>query len=180
METFKAINQRKSIRGYTDMQINDNDLKKILDVANKAPNAGPFHITVVQNPEFLREINDRTKENMLASKGFLKERASIPGYEPLYGAPTFIILSAPEIPFNQINIACAITTMAIAATDLGIGSCYVISPIQTLIEEYYMDRLELPEGYVPISGLLLGYESEKCIPGTLREEKNNINYIKQL
>ncbi len=178
METFEAINKRKSIRGYTDMQVNDDDLEKILDVANKAPNAGPFHITVVQNSEFLREINDRTKENMLASEGFLKERASIPGYEPLYGAPTFIILSAPEVPFDEINVACSITTMAIAAADLGIGTCYVVSPIQTLIEDYYMDRLELPEGYVPISGILLGYESENSMPEVPREEKNNINYIK--
>lgn len=177
METFETINLRKSVRGYEDRQISDEDLEKILDVANKAPNAGPFHITVVQNPEFIREINDRTKENMLASKGFMKERASIPGYEPLYGAPTLIVLSTPEVPFSEINVACSITTMSLAATDLGIGSCYVVSPIQTLVEEYYMERLELPDGYVPISGLLLGYESENGIPGTEKEEQNNINYI---
>ncbi len=178
METFDVINKRKSIRGYKDMQIKEEELQKIIDVANKAPNAGPFHVTVIQDPEFIREINDRTKENMLASEGFMKERASIPGYEPLYGAPTFVVLSTPEVPFSEINVACSITTMALAATDLGIGSCYVVSPIQTLVEDYYMDRLELPEGYVPISGLLLGYESENGIPGAPKEEKDNINYIK--
>lgn len=178
METFEAINLRKSVRGYQEKQICDEDLEKILDVANKAPNAGAFHITVVQNPEFIREINDRTKENMLASEGFMKERASIPGYEPLYGAPTLIVLSTPEVPFSEINVACSITTMSIAATDLGIGSCYVVSPIQTLVEDYYLERLELPEGFVPISGLLLGYESENGIPGTPKEEIDNINCIK--
>lgn len=178
METFEAINLRRSVRGYEEKQISDDELEKILDVANKAPNAGAFHITVVQDPEFIREINDRTKENMLASEGFMKERASIPGYEPLYGAPTLVVISTPEIPFSEINAACSITTMSIAATDLGIGSCYVVSPIQTLIEDYYMGRLNLPEGYVPISGLLLGYESGNEIPGALKEEQDNINYIK--
>lgn len=177
METFDAINTRKSIRGYEDKQITEEELSKIVDVANKAPNAGPFHVTVIQDKEFLTEINDKTKIKMLASEGFMKERASIPGYEPLYNAPTMIVVSTPETPFSQINASAAITTMCIAATDLGIGSCYVVSPIQTLVEPDVLLRLELPEGFVPISGLLLGYESDDKMDSPERPHVDNINYI---
>ena len=177
METFEAINKRKSIRGYLDKQIDSDELKAILEVANKAPNAGPFYVTVIQDKELLRQINDKTKANMLASEGFMKERASIPGYEPLYNAPTMVVISTPEVPFSEINVACSITTMCIAATDLGIGSCYVVSPIQTLVETEFFEQLELPEGYVPISAMLLGYESDDKVVSPPRPKVDNINFI---
>lgn len=176
METFDAINKRKSIRGYKDEQISKEELSKIVDVANKAPNAGPFQVTVIQDKELLTEINSKTKDKMIASGGFMKERASMEGYEPLYNAPTLIVVSSPENPFAQINVSAAITTMCVAACDMGIGSCYVVSPIQTLIEEF-LPKLELPEGFIPISGLLLGYESDNQISSPPREKVDNINYL---
>lgn len=68
METLEAINKRKSIRAYKDEQITKEELDKIIGVANKAPNAGPFQVSVIQNKEFLSEINDKTKEFMLNSE----------------------------------------------------------------------------------------------------------------
>lgn len=177
METFEAINSRRSIRGYKDEQISDDELQDIVDVANKAPNAGAFQVTVIQNKQLLKDINDKTKKNMLNSEGFMKERASIPGYEPLYNAPTMVVISTPEVPFSEINAACAITTMSLAATDLEIGSCYVVSPIQTLIETEFFEQLHLPEGFVPISALLLGYESDDKMESPERIKVDNINYI---
>lgn len=175
METLDAIKKRKSIRAYEDKQINDDDLKVITDVANSAPNAGPFQITVIQNQDFLKEINDKTKESMLNTAGFMRERASIPGYEPLYGAPTLILLSAPESPFTQINVAAAATTMILAATDLGLATCYVVSPIKVLND--LKDKLGLFKDFIPVSGILVGYEAPCDIPSPEREIPDNINFI---
>ena len=83
MELSEVINKRKSVRGYKEEQITDDELEAILAVANNAPNAGPFQVTVIQNRKLLKDINDTAKEIMLASEGFMKERASLPGYEPL-------------------------------------------------------------------------------------------------
>ena len=58
METFDAIEKRSSIRGYKDEQISDDELQKVLSVANKAPNAGPYYVTVIQDKDLLKEIND--------------------------------------------------------------------------------------------------------------------------
>ena len=104
-------------------------------MANKAPNAGPFQVTVIQDQEFLKEVNDTAKAIMLDSEGFMKERASLPGYEPLYSAPTVIVLSSPITPFTQTNVACSATTMILKATDLGIGTCYAVSPILALSKD---------------------------------------------
>ncbi len=175
METLEAINKRKSIRAYKDEQITKEELDAIVGVANKAPNAGPFQVTVIQDKEFLDEINKKTKEFMLSCEGFMRERASIPGYEPLYGAPTLIVISAPEGPFTQINVAASATTMILAATDLGLATCYVVSSMATLTQ--LKDKLNLPEGFEPVSGILVGYEAPSDIPSPEREIPDNINYI---
>lgn len=177
METLDVINKRKSVRGYEDKQVEEEKLEIILKAGNSAPNAGPFHITVIQDANFIKQINDKSKAIMLVSEGFMKERASLPGYEPLYGAPTLIIISAPEGPFTQINVACSATTMILAATDLGLGSCYAISPLLPFNNNVdLLEKLNLPEGFTPVSSVLLGYANGEGFP-TQKEEVDNINRI---
>ena len=112
---------------------------------------------------------------MLNSEGFMRQRASIPGYEPLYGAPTLIVISAPEGPFSQINVSASATTMILAATDLGLATCYVVSTIAILTQ--LKDKLNLPEDFIPVSGILVGYEAPCDIPSPEREIPDNINFI---
>lgn len=176
MELTEAINKRKSVRGYESKQISEEELEAILSVANKAPNAGPFQVTVIQDQEFLKEVNDTAKAIMLDSEGFMKERASLPGYEPLYGAPTVIVLSAPIGPFTQTNVACSATTMILKATDLGIGTCYAVSPIMALSKEGFIEKLNLPDGFAPVAAILMGYANGEGFP-TEKEEVDNINRI---
>lgn len=75
MELTEVINKRKSIRGYKNEQITEEELESILDVANKAPNAGPFQLTVIQDQEFLKEVNDTAKAIMLDSEGFYERES---------------------------------------------------------------------------------------------------------
>ncbi|MDO5852334.1 MAG: nitroreductase family protein [Methanobacteriaceae archaeon] len=180
MNTIETLEKRKSIRGYTSQEVEDQKLKTILKYGNKAPNAGEFHMSVITNKKLLKKINDNTLESMKNSDNeFMKQRAAIPEYEPLYGAPILILLSAPKEGFGAINTACAITNMTIAATELELGSCYVVSPLAAFesIPEL-SEKLEIPEGHIPQGGILLGYESEKQIPGKpWVEDYSNVNYI---
>lgn len=106
----------------------------------------------------------------------MKERAFLPGYEPLYGAPTVIVLSSPITPFTQTNVACSATTMILKATDLGIGTCYAVSPILALSKDEFVEKLNLPEGYVPVAAILMGYANGEGFP-TEKQEVDNINRI---
>jgi nitroreductase len=87
MNVTEAIMARKSIRAYLDKPIPTNILDQIIEAGRWAPNAGSFQISVITNNELRQKINDETLKYMLASEGFAKERASLPGYQPLYGAP---------------------------------------------------------------------------------------------
>jgi len=51
---------------------------------------------VIQNTGLRQRINDRALDAMVHSGNeFAQQRASLPGYQPIYGAPVLILLSAP-------------------------------------------------------------------------------------
>ena len=159
MEAMEAIKSRRSIRDYTDEMPSKEILEQIVWAAQHAPNAGPFAITVVTDPELLELMNNTVREDMLAGGGFGKERASLPGYRPLYNAPVCIVFSSdPEHRNSEANTSCAATAAAYAASALGLGSCYVRAPRTAFgLIDNLGELLQLPEGFKPNCGLCVGY-----------------------
>ena len=47
--------------------------------------------------------------------------------------------------------------MIFVTTDLGLATCYVVSPIAIL--NRLKDKLNIPEDFIPVSGILVGYEA---------------------
>jgi nitroreductase len=162
MDALEAIKSRKSVRSYKNQVPSRDLLDEIVFAIQNAPNAGAFSTAVVINRELLHEIDETVYCSMLASEGFGKERASKPGYRPLYGAPVCIILSGPKDEyFAGINTSCACTAGAYAATALGLGSCYIMAPkVAAELMPNLNDRLQLPEGFRPYCALLVGYTDD--------------------
>ncbi len=179
METIRAITERKSIRNYQDKEVESGKVGVVVEAGRQAPNAGPIQITVIKDRGYLREINDQALAAMKESGNeFLMQRASLEGYKPLYGAPILILLSAPEGPYSKLNAACAATAMTIAATDQGLGSCFVITPTLALDGANKLsERLQLPEEYFPVCGVLLGYAGEQAFVTADSHADDNVNYI---
>lgn len=180
MNTLEALQKRKSVRGYLDIPVEDEKLKSILKYGNKAPNAGPFHMSVIRDKAFLDELNGTVAVAVAANGNeFMKKRFSIPGYKATYGAPVLVLISAPEGPFSAVNAACAATNMGIAATELGLGTCYLAGILMAFqVKPEYLSRAGVPDGYRPQCGLIIGYESERQIPGMQRKEDlSNVSFI---
>lgn len=159
-DALKAINSRKSIRNYLDKPVKKELLEVIAAAGDKAPLGPALAIRVITDKELLARIDQETYDRMLNSGvPFSVERASLPGYRPLYSAPAFIIIASdPER--GALGAAAAAENMIIAATDLGLGSCFVVSPIQTVSDPAYAAGLALPEGCKPLAGVLLGYTGD--------------------
>ena len=172
MELYQAIFTRCSCRSYTDAPVTDAQLKAILAAANAAPvGMGAYqtvHLTVIRNKEFLTALNAVAKE-------FMKRDT-----DPLYGVPVMVLVSAkpgmpPAIEFQ--NAAAIIENMLLTATDLGLGSVYLMGAIAALkTKPELVEMLDLPEGFVPIAAAAIGHAAA---PAVQREEqqKIEINYI---
>ena len=183
MTLSETIMKRKSIRAYQDKPVPGSDLERIIEAGRWAPNAGPFQICVIRNAELRQTINDRTLDAMLHSGiEFLVQRASLPGYQPLYGAPVLILLSAPDkSPYGVVNTALAAENMLLEATGLGYGSCFLVSPTLALNGETNLDLARaagIPEGYRLTCAVIVGFTAaEKAFTVGERAEKGSIRYI---
>ncbi|HHX77539.1 MAG TPA: nitroreductase, partial [Firmicutes bacterium] len=86
MDALEAIAARKSTRKYLPQPVEREKTAALVAAGKSAPKSGEFHITVVENKELLQEFNDKTLEALKNSENeYLKRRASLEGYQPLYG-----------------------------------------------------------------------------------------------
>ena len=154
METLSVIKKRKSTRIFKQEQISKEDLDTILAAACKAPVAfGEYmniHLTVIQNAELLEGL-----------KTIGMDCYADPIRDMYYGAPTVIVISTKHGSVPELDMANAGTigqTILLAATDLGLGSCYVWgTALACRVEPDFIDDLALPDGYDPIGSIAIGY-----------------------
>ena len=183
MSISEAIRKRISVRAYLDKPVSDDDLGKIIEAGRWAPNAGPFQISVIRNAALRKEINDRTY-NFMQNSGieFLVQRSSLPGYQPLYGAPVLMLISAPsDAPIGMINTAVAAENMILEATERGFGTCLLLSPTRILNDANQRDLARsagVPDNYTVQCAVIVGYAAaENKFSSGERIPKGAVNYI---
>lgn len=165
MEFMDTILTRQSCRDYAPEQIDQRQLGEILRAGCAAPigrkKFETVQLTVIQDPALLELITQNAKKVL-----------NDPDANPLYGAPTMILVSVKEqegqIPPTGIaNAACVVENMHLQATELGLGSCYLWGFIETLDQSLeLLYRLKLQDGFWPVSALALGYPTEEAQPRT--------------
>ncbi len=179
METLKAVAARRSVRKYLDKAVEDAKLEALVEAANSGAVAGPFQITVLLNRELLAELDRKTLTAMQESGiEFLQNIAAQPGYRPLFGVPLLLVFSAPEAnPYGGANCAIAAATATIAAVDLGLGSCYVVTPTLALAKDADLcARIGLPEGFKAACCVTVGYaDAQETAP---RQPRQNVNHTR--
>lgn len=177
MEFTKTIKMRRSTRSYKPEQITNEELNKVLFAANAAPVGNGLyenvHLTVVQNVELLHKMVESTAEV-----------SNNPDANPLYGAPTVIIVSCKvtdpaKIGSAYANAGCIIENMSLAATDSGLGSVYLLGFIRAgAINDSLKKELGIPEDFNPVSGMTLGYPTEELAERNIPTDRIATNYIK--
>ncbi|MDL2270987.1 nitroreductase family protein [Methanobrevibacter sp. OttesenSCG-928-I08] len=179
-DIFDVINSRRSVREYSEEQIKDEEIEKIINAGFMAPTARssePWYFTIIQNKELLNDINNRALEIMGNSGDEFAEYLAESGRNILHNAPTVIVVSARKDAANmQADSSAAIENMLLAAEGLNIGSCWL-----GLIQFFFSDeenvkKLEIPENYTPLYGVSLGYKIHENVK--IDRDKNNFNWIK--
>lgn len=161
MNTLEAILSRKSTRAYNGEKISDADLDTIIKAACASPVAmaqyEALHITVVQNEERIKEINELTAQ-MLFEKTGIKKNTD-------FGAKTMILVSiTPSVLSHEmecVNAGIVVENMVLAATDMGIDSV-ILGGAPAIISQNddIMKKLGIPEGFSPVLGAVFGYALE--------------------
>lgn len=180
MNTIQTIKVRKSPETFLSTSLDRENIDAIVGAGNYAPIFGKVHFTVITDTALLDTINKMTIEMMKHSGNeFAEKMANTPGYNAVRNAQAFVVLSAPggndEMGFNMANVSCAAENMILAATELGIGSRFMMGPVMALTQEPIRSALSFPEGYEPLVIVALGYADIAF--GERKKGSNNISYV---
>lgn len=170
-ETIQTILSRRSIRSYDAKPVEPEKIAAIMSCAQFAPSARnlqPWHFTVITSRAMLDRISAENKKILLSSpEEMARKMAAVPDFDSFRGAPMAVIVSGrSDAAYAAGDCANAVENMAIAASSLGLGSCYLAS-FKMCLEvpqgAELLKELQIPAGYVPMYALSIGYGNE--IPG---------------
>ena len=176
MNTFDNLFSRRSIRKYNGENITEEELQLILKAAYSSPVGralfDSLNITVISNRDYLNKWEDYCEQ--------------MTKHRPFYGAPMVILVSSliPSTDLKSVNVnfsnaAILIQNMAIAATELGIGSCHIWGAVRSLTDNVeLLNDLNLPEGMIPCCAIILGHTDETYTLRNIPDNKIKTNFIK--
>ena len=129
MDALEAIQRRRSVRSYTGDPIPQEDLETIIDAARLAPtghNRQPWDFIVVTDPDTIAALS--------AAAGWMEKAGAI-----------IAVVIDPSTSFWLQDSSAAVTSILLAATALGYGSCWLEGNTQRH-EAAFKAQLDVPEG----------------------------------
>jgi nitroreductase len=190
--TMKVIQDRRSIREYTDEPVSEQDLGMILESARLAPsgeNAQPWRFVVVKDAETRKKlgalagggsgrrftaefVTKKMQERFASLQDEEKKKAAFQKLTSgqvsafLATAPVNIVVCGKkdvwDLPYDT---SAAIENMLLMVTALGLGACWVIAPcIDIRDEKRIKDILDVPEGFKIISIISIGHPTRPHRP----------------
>ncbi|MGA9397508.1 MAG: nitroreductase family protein [Anaerolineaceae bacterium] len=173
--TIEVIMSRRSIHDYSDEMITDDEKKKILEAALRAPTAGNmmlYTILEIESQELKARLSETCDHQPFVSKApwvllYLADFQRLYDYFEYCEVPRRCRELGKEFRkpgVGDLMLACcdaliAAQTTVLAAESLGIGSCYIGDILENY--EIHRDLLKLPPYVFPITMLCLGYPARK-------------------
>jgi len=149
MDVFEAIKKRFSCRRYKTQPLEEEKLIQILETARLAPSAHN-----AQDWKFVVVKNEATRKKLAQAAGqlFIAEAPVIIVAVAL--DPEHVLSS--EVPAYALNLAIAVDHMTLAATALGLATCW----IGAFDQEEVKRILEIPQEYKVVALLPVGYPAQ--------------------
>lgn len=167
METFQTIINRRSIRKYKFVKVEEEKINLLLKAAMYAPSAmnlQPWHFIVINSEEVIQETVK-----------------SVPHAEMIKQSGNAILICADSsLEKNESwliqNCSAATQNILLAAYDLGLGSCWIAVHGMNDIIKNLKTQFKLPDEIIPVALVALGYPDEEVkTEERFKEEKIHYN-----
>jgi len=153
MEYDKLIAERYSVRKFENKHLEKEVIDRILKAGHLAPtgcNYQPQRILVLNNDDSVEKLKECTRSHFDAPTAMLICYNKDESWERRYDGA----LSAP------VDAAIVTTHMMLAAHNIGVGSCWVMS-----FDPFTMrEKFNIPQNYEPAALLVMGYPHEEAKP----------------
>lgn len=164
-EVIKNMIERRSCREYKPDMIKEEELDLILKAGEWAPSGKGMQVSLmvaVQNKDIIAKMSKMNAEVMGQDM------------DPFYGAPVVVVVFANTVrPTYVEDGALTCGNMMLAATSIGVGSCW-IHRAREVFESEEGKKLKkewgVPESYVGVGNVILGYPAKPLGEGAPRKE----------
>jgi len=158
MDIFEAISKRRSIRGYSEKEIEEDKLEKVLEAARLAPSASnrqEWRFVVVKDAKVRKRLSEAAKSQMFVAQApvVIAACAQTDNHEMTCGQKCY-----------PIDVAIAIEHMVLVATAQGLGTCW----IGAFFEDEVRKILNIPDEIRVVELLCIGYPKEELGPAKER------------
>jgi len=167
MDLTHALFARRAVRAYTNRNVEDDVVRKLLRAAVQAPSAmnrQPWVFSILQDVAQLKRYSDRAKMMLLAQMsgdpktGHYADRLQSPAFNIFYDASTLIVIGASERgTYTDADCWLAAANMMLAATDAGLGTCPIGFAVPVLNVPEVKAEIGLPPTGVAVAPILVGY-----------------------
>lgn len=165
-ETLQVLKTRRSIRNFTQKEIEEDVLKQIVEAGTYAPTGRGM-----QNPVILVIRNEELRKRIAA------ENAEIggwdKGFDPFYGAPVILLVAVKKCATDVYDGSCVISNLMNAAWSLGVGSCWIHRAKEELERDFGKELLHglgIEGDYIGVGHVALGYfEGDNPAPKARKE-----------
>ena len=189
---MKVIQDRRSIRNFTEEPVSDQDLDMLMEAARQAPsgeNAQPWRFIIVKDEGMRKKMgaiagggSSRrftaefvTQKMQKRFEGLQDEEKKQKAFKKLTSGQVSAFMA--EAPVNIVvcgkkdvwdtpyDTSAAIENILLMVTALGLGACWVIAPcIDIRDEERIKELLDIPEGFKAVSILSVGHPAREHRP----------------
>lgn len=162
---IEVIKTRRSIRAYKDTPVEREKLQTLAECGVWAPNAmgkQNWEVRIVDSKEWIDEC---TATYLKAIEGTGKADYMLtPTFKNIFrNGAAVIFVGAPDGLFAGEDVGCLGQNIMLAATELGLGTCFLGS-VQMIFAEpamaKYVESLGFSEGYKLRYALAVGYPDE--------------------
>jgi nitroreductase len=171
MAVWETIRQRRAVRQYLPEPVTEPIIRRLIEAGNWAPsamNGQPWRFVVVTDPVLLARISEGAKRWMQEHDPLTwsneKVRAMLadPNSHLLHGAPALIVVAMPDhVRWGREGCALVAENMMLAATALGLGTCWIGLLENWLNTPAGRAALHLPQGFESVAAIAVGYPAEQ-------------------
>ncbi len=172
------IMARRSIRKYLDKPVEHEKLEMVVNAGINAPsgmNRQPWIIRVVEDQQLIADVTEVYKRNNPEQVKRDKDFKNM-----FRNAPNLICVCTPAEGGGELDAGLLGENMMLAAQSMGLGTCCLGGPVRFLNSnadaKFFLDRLNIPEGYKLNYILAIGYPDEQ--PEAKPRDASKVHYIK--
>lgn len=177
MSLLQTLQQRQAIRAYDGRPVEKEKIKQLLEAAILAPNdrlREPWHFYVIQGAakeRFNQLAQDFLLERFPTKPHLVEESMKNVLATPLIIVATSQIIEGDEASSldNDYAVSCAIHSMWLMASELGLGFVWRTRGVGLARDERLKAFLSLSDQEKVIGSLFIGYPTDEATPRTARK-----------